>query len=176
MKKLTSVIAVAALSGAVLAGCATVPADGPAGRPVAFEAEDFAWSTRTGRNAISGKVEYRAQGGGAYACPAGASVGLTPDTPFSRQRIQRLYGSTVYAALPLETVRGRQGVEAATGDYSRFVRAVQCDAQGRFRFENLPDGAWFVIARARPVNGRGQEMAIMRRVETRGGRSQTVPL
>jgi len=162
---------------ALLAACQTTPTrdEGPrTGGSTSFRAEDFAWSTAEGRNIVRGQVAYRSASKQAYTC-AGGSVGLTPETAYSRQRISALYGSTSHAVVPLATLRSRQ-VAAAGGDYGRYVRTTTCDAQGRFSFTGLPDGGWYVIARARPTSGSGEEMAIVRRVEARGGASREAVL
>jgi hypothetical protein len=132
-----------------------------------FRAGDFAWSRAAGRNALSGAVTFHA-GAVRYGC-AGSPVVLTPETPWSRKRIGVLYMSTDHAALPIDQVRSRAN-EAPPGDSEPFVRKVTCDAASRFSFAGLPDGAWYVVAPARPIDGKGPTMALMRRVTTRGGR------
>ena len=47
------------------------------------------------------------------------------------------------------------------------------EAEGGFRFSNLPDGSWFLIA---PVKADDDVMVLMRRVQTRGGRAVNVTL
>jgi hypothetical protein len=163
-------IALTALAGAAaLAGCATgsgygAPASG------AFSADDFGWSTRAGQGGIDGRIAYQ-QGGQPYSCTG--SIGLTPVTPYTRARFQALYGSTERAALPPSVVRARN-VEDAGADYRGFVRSATCEA-GRFSFEGLPDGNWFIIAPVSAAGG-GDPMVLMRRVETRGGRVISVTL
>jgi hypothetical protein len=165
----------AALSFAalVLAACAS-ETSGPAGpsapieyQPSAavFNARDFAWSTAPGGGAIEGTLTYHA-GGLRYSC-RGRDVILTPETPWSRQRMVILYGSPVGAAVPLEIVRARTP-SASSGDYASFVRKTTCGSDNRFSFAGLPDGGWFVITLARPADGPGDAVAVMRRVETRG--------
>ncbi|NEX94498.1 hypothetical protein [Caulobacter sp. 17J65-9] len=164
-----------AVSAATLSACATVtPAPPPP--PTAantFKADDFAWSVGAGSNVILGKVAYQLDGK-AWTC-AGAAVGLTPDTPYSRARMARLYGSPDKAVRTVSEVRSRQVGEAGA-DYSRYVRSVRCDAKGGFAFQGLPDGAWFVIAPVKPVGGEAEGRVIMQRVETRGGKTRTVTL
>ncbi len=158
----------AAAVAAVLAGCGTVGPDAyrspyPS-RPVstAFEPRDFAWSATEGRASIDGRIDYR-RGGQVFTCTG--SVGLTPDTPYTAARFRALYGSTDRAAVPEAVVRART-VPDPNADYRAFVRQTQC-ADNRFRFENLPDGSWFVIA---PVSAGGDRIVLMQRVSTRGGR------
>ncbi|MBW8303548.1 MAG: hypothetical protein K0M78_06335, partial [Brevundimonas sp.] len=102
-KPLLPLLAVLALGGA-LAACETVPMDrgfgpGPRSGPALteFRADDFAWSTRAGGASIEGRIDYR-RNGRTFDCTG--SVGLTPDTPYTRARIRTLYGSTDRAAAP----------------------------------------------------------------------------
>lgn len=153
-----------------LGACETLPMEGGgpgprAGvRPVstAFNAEDFAWSNRTGRGAIDGRVNFR-RDTQSYDCTG--SVALTPDTPYTRARFQTLYGSTDRAAVPEAVVRART-VSDPNADYRSFVRSTTC-RDGRFEFMGLPDGGWFIIT---PVSAGGDRIVLMRRVVTRGGR------
>jgi hypothetical protein len=159
-------IAFAALA-AVLAACETVPMGdfGPGGgapSSSAFRADDFAWSARSGRGSIDGRVTYRRDGQG-FDCTG--SVALTPDTPYTRARFQTLYGSTDRAAIPEAVVRART-VPDPTADYRSFVRSTTCQ-NGRFEFSGLPDGDWFIIT---PVSAGGDRIVLMRHIGTRGGR------
>lgn len=167
MKQLLPALALAALAAA----CAPVPEPGGAAPgPAAFDSEDFAWSARPGDSAVVGQVAF-ADRGLQWSC-AGA-VGLTPDTPYTRRRFTVLYGSTRSAAIPAAVVRARS-VQEAGADYRSYVRDTQCDAEGRFRFDGLPDGGWFVIA---PVRAEGEDpVVLMQRVTTRRGRTTAVTL
>lgn len=162
-----SILALAALA-ALTAACATGPT-GPGALPPpsgAFEARDFDWSARPGQSSINARVDYR-QGGQAYRCTG--SAGLTPDTPYTRARFQTLYGSTESAAVPAAVVRARTVADAGA-DYRSYVRSAACE-NNRFSFTGLPDGGWFVIV---PVSAGGDPVALMRRIETRGGRAVEV--
>jgi hypothetical protein len=171
-KKLLTIVLCAGLLGA----CETT--NGPPGPPPpppsepapAFRAADFSWSTQRGAASIHGVVDY----GRGYSC-AGQPVVLVPDAPFSRWRISQFYGSDDHAALPVAEVRSRQA-HRPSDDYSAFSKHTTCDGMGHFAFQGLPAGAWFVIAVARAMGGQGQDMAIMRRVETRPGVARTVQL
>ena len=168
-KPLLPLIAVAALGG-VLAACGTVPTGGgfgpgpgPAGGPGVFRADDFDWSTRSGSASIDGRIDYR-RNGQVFTCTG--SVGLTPDTPYTRARIRSLYGATDRAAVPEAIVRARTVAEPSA-DYRAYVRSETCE-NGRFSFSGLPDGGWFIIA---PVSAGGDErVVLMRHVDTRSGR------
>ena len=163
-------VLVAALSLAALtAACAPTVGPGPT-LPMgsAFNAGDFAWSSRQGQGGIDGRVDF-VRDGQTYSCTG--SVALTPDTPYTRARFQTLYGSTERAALPEAVVRART-VPDANADYRAYVRSATCSS-GHFRFDGLPDGRWYLIA---PVSAGGDRMVLMQRVETRGGRTVSVTL
>ena len=167
-KPLAPLIAALILGGG-LAACETVPMGGGfgpdprSGPPGAFRADDFAWSSRSGSASIEGRIDYR-RGGQDYACTG--SVGLTPDTPYTRARFRSLYGDTERAAVPEAIVRART-VADPNADYRSYVRSTTCE-NGRFTFTGLPDGGWFIIA---PVTAGGDErVVLMRHVDTRGGR------
>jgi len=167
-KPLVPLIAVLALGGA-LAACETVPMDGGFGPgrapgPVrgVFDAGDFAWSTAAGAASIDGRIDYR-RNGQVFDCTG--SVGLTPDTPYTRMRFRNLYGSTDRAAVPEAIVRART-VPDPNADYRSYVRSTTC-RDGRFTFTGLPAGGWFVIV---PVSAGGEDrVVLMRHVTTRNG-------
>ena len=167
-KPILPLVAVAAV-GALLAACETTPMGGfgpgpdPRPGPAVFRAGDFAWSTAAGRASIDGRIDYR-RNGRTFDCTG--SIGLTPDTPYTRARFRTLYGSTDRAAVPEAIVRART-VPDPNADYRSYVRTTTC-ADGRFSFSGLPAGGWFIIA---PVSANGEErIVLMRHVNTRGGR------
>tara|TARA_R110002124_G_scaffold21687_1_gene83306 strand:- start:1656 stop:2162 length:507 start_codon:yes stop_codon:yes gene_type:complete len=161
-----------ALAAVAVLGAACAPTTGTmsqgATASTAFNAAAFAWSAQTGQAVINGRVDYR-QDGQAYDCTG--SVALTPDTPYTRARFNTLYGSIDRAAVPEAVVRART-VSDPNADYRSFVRSTTCNDR-RFSFTGLPDGGWFVIA---PVSAGGERIVLMRRVETRGGRTVNITL
>ena len=138
----------------------------PPGAPP-FDPAAFAWSMAPGRGGISGHVGFD-QDGVAYGC-SGASVILTPETAWSRRRMEVLYGSADKAAAPTDEVRARTP-QAPAGDSSPYIKRATCDATDRFSFRGLPDGAWFVITLAKPKTGASGSLAMMKRVTTKGGK------
>jgi hypothetical protein len=170
-------LAAAALLGSLTA-CAPTYGPPPPGRmatlpseDATFRAGDFAWSKAAGHNALIGILTYR---GGAvrYTC-AGATVVLTPETPWSRRRMMVLYKSDQRSALPTDDVRSRTA-QAPPGDSNPFVKRATCDSTDHVSFSGLPDGAWYAVTLAKPVpGGAGTSLAMMRRVVTRGGRATT---
>ena len=159
----------AALATGALAACAPTPPYAPvtSNAPAVFQPQDFAWSAAAGSGSLNVRVEYR-DGGRAFACVG--SVGLTPDTPYTRQRFRTLYGSTERASVPAAVVRARD-VADPSADYRAFVRSTRCE-NGRFSFTGLPSGSWFVIAPVRTEGG--EPVALMRRVDVRNGALEVV--
>lgn len=157
-------LAAAGVLAGALAACAPTPSYAPIGpsAPAVFQPQDFAWSAAGGQGVLNGRVDYR-EGGQVFGCVG--SVGLTPDTPYTRQRFRTLYGSTERAAVPAAVVRARD-VPDPNADYRAFVRSTRCE-NGRFSFTGLPSGSWFLIA---PVRAEGGEpVVLMRRVDVRNG-------
>jgi hypothetical protein len=169
-------LAAAALAGA-LSACAPIYGPPPPGRMPAmppedgvFRAGDFAWSQAPGRNTLAGSLGHA--GPVRYSC-AGATVVLTPETPWATRRMSVLYKSSLRAALPADDVRSRQN-QAPPGDSNPYVRRAVCDAADHFNFTNLPDGAWYAVTIAKPAAGSGgPTLAVMRRITTHGGRITT---
>ncbi len=153
---------------AALAACAPVPGPMGYGGSAAFNAADFGWSSRSGSAGIEGRVAF-GRDGQSFACTG--SVALTPDTPYTRARFQTLYGSTDQAAIPEAVVRART-VPDPNADYRSYVRSTTCQ-NGRFRFDGLPDGGWFLIT---PVSAGGDRVVLMRHVVTRAGSTANVTL
>ena len=158
-----------ALGAAALSACAPT-AYGPPPSPI-YNADDFAWAARSGDSSIDGRVDYRDQDM-TFRCAG--TVGLAPETGYTRQRFQALYGSTERAAVPAAVVRART-VDEPTNQYRDSLREARCDSDGRFLFTDLPAGSWYVIAPATAAGAEGP-VVLMRRVTTRPGRSVAVTL
>ena len=140
--------------------------------PGAFRANDYTWSAVPGTNRIDGRVLFRSRGV-AYTC-SGSSVVVMPEGEWTIRRMMTLYGSANSAAIPSAEARRRTPAPPPP-EFNAFVKTASCDAANRFSVTRLPDGAWFVITVARPVQGQqGDEMALMRRVVTRGGQVTAV--
>ena len=161
-------ILVALTSLAALGACAPVPGPAAYGPPAVFSNADFAWSAGGGTGGIEGRVAFN-RDGRTFECTG--SVGLTPDTPYTRQRFQTLYGSTESAALPEAAVRART-VADPSADYRTYVRSTTCSG-GSFRFDGLPEGGWFLIT---PVSAGGERIVLMRYIRTREGTTANITL
>ena len=159
-------LALLVAAGALLAGCETGPHHRypePPPPPPPPPPNEFAWSAAQGVNGVDGRADWRIHGQ-RYDC-AGQSVGLTPETPYTRRRMAVLYGSDEAALRPVPEVQAINAREPSR-DYRAYVRSTTCDAQGRFQFRGLPDGGWFVIVR---VNSPIGPFVAVKRVHVTGG-------
>ena len=93
-----------------------------------------------GANTITGQAFLRQRGGGVVTC-AGATVDLFPQTPYSRERVLNLYGTITQPS------QGTRFLDDPDPRYLELTRETICDADGNFRFADVPDGEYFVIAR-----------------------------
>jgi hypothetical protein len=172
-RTLMIVLASAALGACDTAGMSQAQ-PGPAymppsrGGPESFSEGDFAWSLGSGPGSVDGLMAYRS-GGARYTCQ---DVVLAPETPWSRARMRILYLSTTQAAMPVEDVKSRTPPEHGA-EYARYARHATCDAGGHFAFSGIPNGAWYAITVAAPVNG-GVRMAVMKRIEIDGDNVKVV--
>ena len=158
-------------AGLLLAGCQTRPSELPLPPPPPPPPpNEFEWSAANGANTIQGEAVWRHEGH-TFSC-AGQSVGLTPETPYTRKRMIDLYGSDEAATRPVADVRARSANAAQSRDYRAYVRSTECDSHGRFVFHDLPDGGWFVIVPAAAPSG-AKEVGL-RRTHVAGGETRTV--
>src|SRR5262245_60977040 len=103
MSRVRPIVAALGLSSLVAACAPGALGPPPGGLPAArggetFNASDFAWSVPKGKGQLSGQVTYH-QGATRFTC-AGGVVILTPETAWSRRRMEVLYKSADRAALP----------------------------------------------------------------------------
>ena len=125
--------AAAALAGAITAGCVVRP---PA--TVAFSTEEAAFIKKGGTGVITGHA-FRTKPSGSVVNAAGQVVTLVPATAFARERFTNLYGGGKYVphhAYPLP-----DEVDPAYAEYSRATKA---ESNGRFVFDNVAPGTYFV--------------------------------
>jgi hypothetical protein len=165
--KILTVLSIAGL----LAACETVSLSSR--DEASFDPNDVAWSKQRGANTIVGTAKLRAGDGMTRSC-ASLSVRLAPDSDYTRDRVERLYGDadTAYvSATEAKRVRAEPGTDV-TPAYEKSLKAAKCDANGRFTFKNLPDGTYYVMA---PVVWRGKVGEVseggffMQRVTVEGG-------
>jgi hypothetical protein len=171
MRRSNLLAATAASLAVALAACETTY-ESPRARS-GFDPSDVAWAGKRGDNTIIGTAQLRAGDGVSRSCAA-LSVRLAPDSSYTRDRVERLYGdaeSSFVTATEAKEARAQAGADAGKA-YEKSLKAARCDAQGRFAFKNLPDGTYYVMA---PVVWRGKLGEVseggffMQRVTVEGG-------
>lgn len=155
------------LAGCVtaLSGARTVTLDVP------FDVADAERLLAPGKQVIKGSALMRQQGGGVVTC-AGSLVYLVPATAYAQARMQAIYGNTA---------RGRDlgtfTFQPEQPRYMQTTRNTRCDAQGHFSFENVAEGAFFVVTSVRwVVNYSEQGGWLMHAASTVGGVNPTIVL
>lgn len=142
-------------------------------REPSFDPDAVAWSKQRGANTIVGTAQLKSGDGVMRSC-ASLSVRLAPDSDYTRDRVERLYGdadAAYVSAAEAKRVRAQPGA-GVTPAYEKALKAATCDAKGRFTFKNLPDGTYYVMA---PVVWRGKIGEVseggffMQRVTVEGG-------
>lgn len=161
----------------LLAGCYQPPAPVTVALKTRFEPASVAWAEAGGEGRVEGSALLRTQGGEVRTCAA-LAVSLVPVTVHARERFLALFGNT----------RGGFNATGYAGSHPQFandspafydhVRVTKCDAQGRFRFEELADGDYFVTATVTwYAPGAGPQGGdIMQRVSVRDGETVEVLL
>lgn len=101
---------------------------------------------------------------------AGEEVHLVSWTRYSAERFGKIYGTVVRPAIAVATV------EAAEPGYLDLVRSTRCDADGRFAFNGLADGAYFVqtVVSWETVSSGSQGGAVMAPVSVADGATAKV--
>lgn len=133
----------------------------------------------TGKNTIKGSALIRQSGGGVVTC-AGNQITLTPMTNYAKERLINIYGnaSRGFAHIQKEQIH----FEPNLPEYIEMRRESQCDAQGYFKFDNVPDGDFFVatsIVWGVPVTQYQSELqggVLMQAVSVQGGETKEIVL
>lgn len=125
--------AAAALAAAIMAGCVErKPAT------VAFSAEEAAFIKQSGNGVIVGHA-FRTKPSGVVVNAAGQVVRLIPATAFARERFANFYGKGKY--VPHRAYPADDAVDPA---YSEYTRTTKAEANGRFSFDKVAPGSYFV--------------------------------
>jgi hypothetical protein len=129
-----------AAAAAALAGCAATPV----ALQNRFDPAEIAWFSARGTNAISGTAILRTTQGGIKSCAA-LAVTLFPVSAYARERMRHLYGGDDEGFNPL--VGGIPADFASTDPrYEASAKSTRCDAHGRFWFNELADGDYYLVA------------------------------
>lgn len=171
-------IAAIALLG--LAGCGTTAFEPYTPPPLptmtiqqAWDANEVAWFKEKGTNSIEGSALLRQGGGGVVTC-AGNEVRLYPYSGYGAERMRALYGNPNGEGL--NSFRNFTWVPDVP-EYHASAKTTTCDAQGKFRFRDLPDGLYYVGTVVNwQVGYRQQGGSLAQRIELRGGETKDIVL
>lgn len=159
-----------------LSGCVLNPPTPP--RLITISAQfDVAEAERMlvrGPNTVKGSALMRQAGGGVVTC-AGRPVLLVPATPYANERVVGIYGNSTKGYRPGGT--GGLAFQPDEPGYKKITRTSLCDAQGYFKFDNVADGAFYLVAGISwtvGTNPQGGSMFV--KVSLAGGETQEVVL
>ncbi len=138
MKKITSIL----ISFAILSACATV-----APLPIIsnYDKSEVEWAFEDGTGRVEGNAFLSRRDGMLVKC-SGQQATLLPVGTYSTERFTKLYGNAnggYNTAGP-----GRVTIETQSQDYLEYAeghRTTICDVDGKFVFENLPSGEYYVV-------------------------------
>jgi hypothetical protein len=160
------------------AGCAVpAPPAPPAQMSSPFNAADVAWSAARGTATVEGRAAIAA-GGVSHTC-AGSEAQLVPAGSYATEMMRMVFGNDARGYVTLAS--SPRYPASIAPDFSRTIRRVGCDAEGRFRFSDVPAGRWYVFSNViwPSTGGEGtapQGGALMQRVEVAEGASANVLL
>lgn len=140
-----------------------------------FDVRDMAWAQGQGTNTIRGEAVLTSKKE-THNCSVYTAV-ATPDSAHARERLQILYGSTERGVRSANT----PGVCLAPDypAYRQLQRTADCDEQGRFLFNDLPDGVWYIAVPVIWQSKLGQPFeggTFMKRVAVSGGTRTDITL
>ena len=159
----------------MLTGCVAQHYKIPVAEP--FNTEEARIALEPGNNTVEGSAVLgallRKSAGGAVTC-AGMPVHIAPVTAYSKARMTALYDNENFGYNP--ALNGRRLVEPVNF-WMEGARKTTCDAQGRFTFENLKDGEYYVSSQiillvdTFPDGG-----VLMKKVSVHGGETKEIVL
>lgn len=122
-------------------GCQTVqsPSANAVAATASFDPAEAAFIKKTGKGKIAGHAFWR-NGEGGTVNAAGEIIRLVPATAYARERFGALYGGK-------RTV-GAYSIPKTDTDplYAEYTRTTRAESSGRFEFDNLAPGTYFVTA------------------------------
>jgi len=104
-----------------------------------YNPEEVSWFDQQGVGTITGNAFIRKQDGGIVSC-ARQPVQLVPKSSYADERIEYLYQSRDSGH------NTSRRLDDADPRYTETFLGTVCDVDGRFKFENLPNGGYYVIS------------------------------
>lgn len=120
-------------------GCRSTPETASVATAAAFDPAEAAYIKKSGTVSIQGHAFWRDDKGGTVNA-SGEIIRLVPATRYARERFAVLYKGR--RSLPSDQVP-RVDVDPQYADYTRTTRA---ESTGRFEFDNVAPGVYFVTA------------------------------
>lgn len=105
---------------------------------VSFSVAEAAFIKKPGTGVITGHA-FRTKPSGVVVNGAGEVVRLLPATAYTRERFRNLYGTRKYVAH-----RAYPRDDNPDPAYAEYTRTTKAEANGRFVFENVAPGEYFV--------------------------------
>ena len=109
---------------------------------VVQEGRGYVYNEGTGE--FEGQAYPRQSNRGVVTC-AGYTVSLVPVTTYSTERIGKLYGDTISGFSNSRKLADWNLFDPPDSDYLEQMRQTTCDANGAFKFVDVPDGDFFVL-------------------------------
>ncbi|WP_176083190.1 carboxypeptidase regulatory-like domain-containing protein [Martelella sp. HB161492] len=127
-----------------------------------FDPQEAAFIHEDGENTIRGEAFLRKESGGVvYA--AGSSVRLIPKTAYAAERLDALYRggkiNTIISASP------------PPPDYEAAMRQTKANGRGRFEFDHVADGSYYIVTKIKWGKHNAEGGAIREAVTVSGGQS-----
>ena len=138
MKKV--ILGITLIGGLILGGCAQAPRE--VTLSTSFDEKEAAFIKKKGDGTITGQAFLRRKDGVTVPA-AGSEVRLIPVTAHSTERINILRGlSGAGKTLPF---RAAATFTNDNPEYYKFFRATKADGDGRFTFNDVATGDYYVI-------------------------------
>jgi len=125
-----------------LGGCRSTPETVSVVTAAAFDANEASFIKKPGKTSIHGHAFWRDDKGGTINA-AGEIIRLVPATRYARERFASLYKGQ--RSLPADQIP-RVDVDP---QYAEFTRTTRAESTGRFEFDNVAPGEYFVTAQVR---------------------------
>lgn len=139
----------AALAALALGACASAPYE----MQSTWRSSDVVWASSKGDSKVMGSAVYVQASGATRTC-AGLEVSLIPDSEYARERIQAEldiagrseFHKTANTGWPNPDIYYPANISAPEPGYIETSRRTVCDENGRFVFDNIPAGDYFLTS------------------------------
>ncbi|WP_457626979.1 hypothetical protein [Persephonella sp.] len=111
-----------------------------------FSMSDVSWFYKKGDNILIGQAFLRTENGTVITC-AGYEVQLIPYSEYAAERLRFIYGNDKEGFIPIEKYPKKIKFYPDYAEFDRVKKTAVCDANGIFKFKDLPDGTYFVITK-----------------------------